>query len=239
MYFYNMNYLKKSDVLFKSRNVRVAFVIAALIFLLTAPMLLLKKEAISLALNQMHHPIPDSFFFYITWLGDGLIFIPVFILLLFRSYVLSAFFAVSIGLEAFIVQVVLKKGIFSELVRPSLYIADFDKLHKITGVDIHSLHTFPSGHSQTVFLVALFLILAYENRPWLHYLLLLTASLTALSRVWLLQHFFVDIWFGGLIGFFVPLILMWMLHRLGKFPASQSHLEYGRIIKSKRLEVKN
>ncbi len=223
-----MNYLRKSDVLFKSRNVRVAFAIAALLFLPGSPLLLLKKEAISLALNQMHHPFADAFFFYITWLGDGLIFIPVFVLLLFRSYVLSAFFAVSIGLEAFIVQVVLKNGIFSELVRPSLYIADFDKLHKVTGVEIHSLHTFPSGHSQTVFLVALFLILAHDNKPWLHYLLLLTASLTAISRVWLLQHFFVDIWFGGLIGFFVPLILMWTLHRFGIYPSDRRYLRFSR-----------
>ncbi len=57
--------------------------------------------------------------------------------------------------------------------------------------------TFPSGHSQTGFSVAMMLILIFnKHRPaWL-----IWASLIALSRVYLGVHFPVDIVFGSLFG---------------------------------------
>ena len=182
-------------------SVRSFSIMTLLVLVLTSPILFFPKENFTLWINQLNTPFLDSFFYYITYLGDGLIFIPVFLLLLFRSYVLSALFAFFVAFEALIVQVVLKKGLLAHLDRPSAYIENFDSLHQIAGVDLHALHTFPSGHTQSVFLVAFFLALAFRKGPWLNLLLIGLAVLTGLSRVYILQHFFVDVWFGAFIGF--------------------------------------
>jgi len=195
-----------------------------LLLVLTAPLLFFPKENFTLWLNQLNTPFLDTFFFYITYLGDGLVFIPVFMVLLFRSYVLSAFFAFFVAFEALFVQLVLKKGIFAGLLRPSAYMDHFDSLHQVAGVDLYALHTFPSGHTQSVFLMAFFLALAFRKGPWLNLLLIGLAALTGLSRVYILQHFFVDIWFGALIGFGIPLITIYLLQKYDKFPISTLRL---------------
>jgi len=104
---------------------------------------------------------------------------------------------------------VLKHGIFDQVARPIKYIANSDALHRVAGVEIHTMHSFPSGHTQTVFL--LFTFLAFMcKRTYGAYFLLLLAVFVGLSRVYLLQHFFIDIWFGSLIGYSIP-VLLWVL----------------------------
>lgn len=207
-------------------SVRSFSIMTLLVLVLSSPILFFPKENFTLWINQLNTPFLDSFFYYITYLGDGLIFIPVFLILLFRSYVLSAFFAFFVAFEALIVQVVLKKGLLAHLARPSAYMENFDSLHQITGVDLHALHTFPSGHTQSVFLVAFFLALAFRKGPWLNLLLMALAVLTGLSRVYILQHFFVDVWFGAFIGFGLPFITIYLLQKYHKFPSSQKRLSF-------------
>lgn len=203
------------------------------VFLISAPLLFFPKENPTFWLNKWHSPFLDHFFFYITYLGDGLVFIPVFIFLLCRNYVLSGFFVFFVAFEAVIVQVLLKKGIFAHLDRPLGYLQDFDLLHQVYGVDLHSLHTFPSGHTQSVFLVAFFLVLALRKRMGVNILILILAVLTGLSRVYILQHFLIDIWFGALIGLGIPFVTIYLLQRFDKFPKSQKHLNCCSLFKKK------
>ena len=195
-----------SDKYFKQFSLMITFVLVV-----SSPLLWLSKETVSIWLNALYTPFLDQFFYYITYLGDGLVFIPVLIFLLFRSYSLSAFFAFFVIIEAIFVQLVLKKGIFSHLDRPSSYIPNFEHLHQVAGVHLHGLHTFPSGHTQSIFLVITFLALVNKKSSAINIFLVTVAIFTALSRVYLLQHFFIDIWFGALIGFGVPVlsILLW------------------------------
>jgi membrane-associated phospholipid phosphatase len=168
--------------------------------LLSSPLLFKEKEFLSLWLNQNHHPFLDAFFKYSTHLGDGLILIPVFIFALRRNYFLSLVFALSTFVESLLVQVVLKNGFFADVVRPIKYIAQSDLLHRVEGVDIHTLHSFPSGHTQTAFLLATFIVL-FCKRSSVAYVLLFLATAVALSRVYILQHFFIDVWVGSIIGY--------------------------------------
>ncbi len=190
--------------------------IALLVF--SAPILFYSKEYFTLWLNAQHSSLLDQVFYYLTHLGDGLVFIPVFVLLLFRNYVLSAFFAAFVGLEAIIVQLVLKKGFFAHLNRPPAYIENFDQLHQVPGVDLHHLHTFPSGHTQSAFLIAFFLVILFQNYKSLQIIIPVLAALVGISRVYLLQHFFIDIWFGALIGFGLPYITILLLQKWNKYP---------------------
>ena len=198
------------------------------LLLLSLPILFLPKEQATFWINDFHTPVLDQFFKYITHLGDGLVFIPVFILFLFRSYVKAGFFAFFVILEAIIVQLVLKKGIFAHLDRPMAYIQDFDLLHQVPGVHLHSLHTFPSGHTQSVFLVAFFLVWAFRKGSAINLVIISIAVLTGLSRVYILQHFFVDVWVGALIGFGLPFITIYLLQRFDRFPISEKRLSFGK-----------
>jgi len=210
-----------SEPLFRS----FSFMVLA-VLLVSSPLLFLNKEFPSIWINQFHSPFLDKLFFYFTYLGDGLILIPVLIFLLFRSYTWAGFFALFIAIEAILVQLVLKKGIFAHLNRPSVYLSNFQDFHQVAGVQLHGLHTFPSGHTQTIFLVITFIILASRKSYLLIIVLLFIAVITALSRVYLLQHFFIDIWFGALIGFFIPVVSIYILQLYNKFPNSQKHLHF-------------
>lgn len=214
------------NTLLGDSSIRGLLIMVIALLLLSAPLLLLPKEQVTFWINGLHNPFLDQFFKYITYLGDGLVFIPVVIFLLFRSYVKAGFFAFFVIFEAIMVQLVLKKGIFAHLDRPMAYIQDFDLLHQVEGVHLHSLHTFPSGHTQSVFLVALFLVWALKKGPVVNLLILSIAVLTGISRVYILQHFFVDVWVGAFIGFGLPFITIYLLQRFGKFPSSEKRLKF-------------
>ncbi len=170
------------------------------ILLLSSPLFLKEKEFLSLWINQLHNPFLDQLFKYATYLGSGWVYIPVLLFALSRNYLMSLILFVSAFIEAGFVQLVLKHGFFNETLRPIRYIVHSELLHKVPGVEIHSLHSFPSGHTQTAFFLYTFLAL-FCKKSSTAYLFLLLALSVALSRVYLLQHFFVDVWFGSLIGY--------------------------------------
>ena len=209
---------------FPVSGIKTGVWVFVLFLIIGIPLLFYPKENFTLWLNEHHNPFLDRFFYYITFLGDGLVFIPVFLLLLYRNYVLSAFFAVFVGLEAVIVQLVLKKGLFAHLNRPPAYIENFDQLYQIPGVELHNLHTFPSGHTQSAFLMAFFLVLLFQNYKYLQVIILIIAALVGISRVYILQHFFVDIWFGAFIGFFLPLLTIYFLQKKQMYPDSYKRI---------------
>lgn len=185
------------------------------VLLLSSPLLFMEKEFLSLWLNKLHNPFLDFLFKYSTYLGDGWLLIPLFLFVLSRNYFLSLVFALATVIESVLVQLVLKNGFFADVVRPIKYIAQSNLLHRVDGVDIHTMHSFPSGHTQTAFLLVSILILFCKRRSSA-YALLFLAMLIGLSRVYLLQHFFIDIWFGALIGYLFPVIIGLLFYKYSR-----------------------
>ncbi len=182
------------------------------LLLLSSPLLFKDKTVLNIWLNQHHTLFLDYFFKYVTNLGNGWVLLFVLLLALSRNYFLSFVFVLSVLFEFLLVQIVLKHGFFEDIVRPIKYIANSDLLHKVPGVNISTLHSFPSGHTQTAFLVFAFLTL-FCKRRFLAYMFLLFAVSVALSRVYLLQHFFIDVWFGALIGYLFLVILLFLFNK--------------------------
>ena len=214
----------KPNTIFSETAFRNLIIIMSIVLLFSSYLLFIDKKAPTFWLNQYHTPFLDTLFYYFTYFGDGLILIPILLFLLFKSYVWAGFFALFTIIEATLVQLVLKKGFFAHLDRPSAYIENFSELHQVTGVHLHALHTFPSGHTQTIFLVITIIAMAYKKGLGFNLTLLFIAILTALSRVYLLQHFFMDIWFGAFIGFSIPVISIYLIQKYGKFPKSEKSL---------------
>ena len=216
----------ESNTIFSNHSFKYLTLMILLILALSSPFLFIDKALPTFWINQFHTPFLDHLFYYFTYLGDGLILLPVVVFLMFKKYIWAGLFAFFTIFEAVLVQLILKKWLFAHIDRPASYIPNFDELHQVAGVNIHHLHSFPSGHTQTIFMVIVFLALSSQTSFWTNTLLILIAIITALSRVYLLQHFFIDIWFGAFLGFSIPVIGIYILQKMRKFPQSQKRLSF-------------
>lgn len=188
------------------------FIIPSLIFLLLASILLIyfPKAELHVILNKTNSPFFDIFFKYATYLGDGVMIAILFIALLFVKYRYAfAFLAGSLTTAIFVN--IIKKVVLHDICRPSKYFELFEtyQLHFVEGVKLHSWNSFPSGHTATAFNVFITLaIITKDNKIKLLYFV--AALLAAYSRVYLSQHFLLDITAGSVIGIsFMLLFWVW------------------------------
>ncbi len=77
-------------------------------------------------------------------------------------------------------------------------------------------NSFPSGHTLSAFALYSFLAFSLKNKTLAAATLLVLATLVALSRVYLLQHFLRDILMGSLLG--VALAVFWYYFQFRLFP---------------------
>ncbi len=191
------------------------FYIPYLIFvlLLTALILTNSKADLHLWLTSFNSPVADTFFHYYTFVGDWIPF-AIAALLLFYNYRITIFILIS--------QMVC--GIFSVTIkhlwnepRPVQYFKQLFptiQLHQVAGEHLHSFHSFPSGHTISAF--ALFLALSFfTKKPTLHFLYFLLAVFVGFSRIYLSQHFAIDVLVGSVIGVIVTVLCKYVFE---KFP---------------------
>ncbi len=150
--------------------------------------------------NQFNSPFFDVFFKYATYLGDGTAIAVLTLILLFIKYRYALAFLIGSLITSGIVHL-FKQLLLAEMYRPSKYFELFETyhLHLVQGVTLRSLQSFPSGHTSTSFNVFLMLALLTKNH-YLKFGYFILAILVAFSRVYLSQHFFVDILAGSFIG---------------------------------------
>lgn len=182
--------------------IRNPFVIfsAGLAILLLIPLLLTSKGDIFLWVNAMHKPVLDIFFKYWTHLGNGIFLALLLVFFLFYKYYFAVVAVFSIVIQSILVSI-FKRWLFAGLPRPVAFFGDEMNLHLVDGVDVHVVNTFPSGHSTTAF--SFFALLAFAfalRKPWLSMLFFIMAFLVGVSRVYLAQHFFVDVYAGACFG---------------------------------------
>lgn len=183
----------------KSNNFFLLPYLVVLIILFPV-LLIYTKPEIHLWINQHNSPLFDWFFKHLTFLGDGLFIIIPAIILLFFSLRHFVFLVVTYFSTGLITQL-LKRLFFEDVIRPSKYFHDLYSLHLVDGVNMLSGRSFPSGHSTSAFALFLCLALILRNR-FVKSLCFLLACLVAFSRVYLSQHFLVDIIAGSIIGSF-------------------------------------
>lgn len=156
-------------------------------------------------LNRLHTPHGDIFMKYLTDFGDGLFVILVILSLLWVRYDYFLVGALSFAITALIVQF-LKHIVFSDMTRPLKYLGENIGLHLVEGVQVHSYNTFPSGHSTTAFMVFCLISLVIEHKK-VGFLLFFSALFISLTRPYLVQHFFIDTYFGAILGVTITLII--------------------------------
>lgn len=172
---------------------------AHLVFLiLCAPLVFLPKGSFELWLNELHTPWLDVFFRYITYLGDGVTSALLVVILLTFNYYKTIVYTTAILFDTFVIQVLGKRLFFPHLVRPKNFYGEEIVLNFVEGVKTHGHHTFPSGHTGSAFVWLGFLALILPRKYGL--VLFFIALMAGVSRVYIQQHFFIDIYVGSIIG---------------------------------------
>ena len=149
-------------------------------------------------LNNLHSPGLDVFFKYATHLGDGVALAVAVVFLLIKKLRFGLILGL-VGIVQVIISWFLKHIVFGKTPRPKNYFEDLSQFSFVEGVKLNGWNSFPSGHTMTAFSVAAFLMLMFKRPIW-SVLLITGAVLVGISRIYLFQHFLVDVLVGSLIG---------------------------------------
>ncbi|MBI3219666.1 MAG: phosphatase PAP2 family protein [Bacteroidetes bacterium] len=166
------------------------------LFLCILSLVIPKGEDV-LFINGNHSELLDRFFSIITHLGAGHLLILILIVSLFIRFQFSLL-TVAAWISHGVVCSIFKRVFFRHLDRPKQLI-DNQLLHFIPNVDVHAHFSFPSGHTATIFCICFLLSLGIKNRI-ATVLLMLVALAVGYSRIYLLQHFLMDVAAGATIG---------------------------------------
>lgn len=182
------------------------FYIPYIIFALTVSLIIIlnDKAALHLRLASFYTETGDIFFKYYTEVGGNTPFYVIGVLLFYR-YRIALILLVTQLSTGLIVQIIKRSW---DAPRPVKYFADNYpdiELHKIAGAKLYAHNSFPSGHTTSAF--AFFLVLACcTKNKFLQFLCFALAVLVGFSRVYLSQHFVVDMLAGSFIGVTVTLL---------------------------------
>jgi membrane-associated phospholipid phosphatase len=200
------------------------------LFLWTCSILLLfNKVQIHLFINQNHSENFDTIFKFLTLLGEGLFVLCICFGLLFLRYRFALVQVLAFAFSGLAAQF-LKRFVFADALRPRAYFDNLPEysLRFVEGVDVANFYSFPSGHTTTAF--AFFMLFAFiSERKGLKLLFIVIAAMVGYSRMYLSQHFLVDVVFGSLLGVISALLFHWLVMGIKK-PAldlsARNHLNF-------------
>lgn len=204
------------------RHYRLATAFSVLMILVAAAFVWwFGKDQSFLIINKYNSPRFDYFFTYFTYLGDGAIWVPLFVYILLwkRDFFLAAVVALVV---CTVFTHLLKRVVFPHEFRPIMVLKD--RVHIIEGLTINRLHSFPSGHTSTAFTLMLLLVFIIRRRFWTFFFPLV-AFFVGYSRVYLAQHFVTDVLVGMMIGIISSFlaILVYDYYRRKKAAAAQEN----------------
>ncbi|WP_299284292.1 phosphatase PAP2 family protein [uncultured Mucilaginibacter sp.] len=173
-------------------------------------MLVFSKEEIYFAINHIHTAFADVFFENLTNLGDSLgctiIAIIVFLINFRKGFLLATSYIIS-----FIISQTIKHLVKAP--RPHLFFAKkLSGIYLVKGVTILDTNSFPSGHSVSAFTAALVLTYVAKKKWWGSFMLIF-AVLIAYSRMYLSEHFLIDVTAGSALGIVVTSIWLFWIDR--------------------------
>lgn len=194
--------------------------IAMLVALFVMP-----KADLHLVLNGYHTPFLDRFFFHYTHFCNWPMYVLMALPLLCRRPVWSFVFGASEGLSAIVAHIVKAcwsmprpKVFFESLMdeHPALYDAWQQTI--VEGVNLHSWHSFPSGHTTAFFAFFAVLAFVYAEDRWpckqlVGFVCFVLALLGGYSRIYLSQHFTLDVCVGMVIGVLTTVLVMFVFLR--------------------------
>ena len=194
------------DLIRSRRN----FFIGYLVFFTTTSFFLFffEKHEGHLLINSCHSPLWDNFFKNITHLGDGIavgVLGLIFLLLQIRKGLIVWLAG---GLSGMITQF-FKRSVFTSHYRPIKYFEqnypDIE-LPLVSGIEMHSNFSFPSGHTTAAFAMMTAVALLSKSKI-ADVVFILAAIVISFSRVYISQHFLEDVLAGSFVGTIVSVLV--------------------------------
>jgi len=170
------------------------------------------RNAVFLSLNADLGKIADSFFSFCTDAAEGWIWIPYFILLVTLFKKDGRLILYNFLISTLLTQIP-KQFIWPNITRPTASGMDPLKIHTVHGIELHILNSFPSGHTATAFTIFL-LSVYFFPQPRIIFIGFIYAILCGYSRIYLGQHFPLDIAGGILVAIASFHISQWLRHSL-------------------------
>jgi membrane-associated phospholipid phosphatase len=168
------------------------------------------RIAVFLFLNTDGGAFMDQFFKWATWGAEGWVWIPYFAIVFgwfkkdFKLIILNFL------LSTLLTQIP-KRFIWDTISRPIASGIPLDEIHTVPGVVMHSWNSFPSGHTATAFTLFLLTIYLFPTK-WVFAIGAIFAMICAYSRVYLGQHFPMDLG-GGILVAVMSVQLSIMIHQ--------------------------
>jgi len=180
------------------------------------------KGDLHLLLCERHTPARDIFYRYYTHVGEWFPYVLCVALLLFGRIGDGVFASAAMILSA------LSTQLFKHIInapRPVIWFSQNYpdiQLPLVEGVKMNHWYSFPSGHTTSFFALAFVAsIIATKKLSNINYplsfllqiLLFLFAALGAYSRIYLSQHFTMDVFGGILVGTLITILCYAVLYR--------------------------
>ncbi len=190
----------------------IHYIVCCLLFFLFGGVLLffIEKPDVIFFFSERRTPFLDFFFTNITKMGEEIMYLVFLISFLF----IKVRYAILIPLIGIVVSILsfFTKSFFAHN-RPKIFLEDMklmDQVNFVEGIKLLVGPTsFPSGHTMSAF--ALFGLVAFMfpmKKIW-GVIFFSFALLIGLSRNYLVQHFFQDIYLGALMGFGLSILFYW------------------------------
>ncbi len=195
---------------FKLNTITIVITLAVVIIFGSFLTYYIGKNNLSYVINGFHTPVADFVMKYLTHTGDGVFAVVLGLYWMFFVNKKEAIYLlITYGVSSLITQT-LKRVYFAEVLRPVKILA-LDRLHFIEGVVLNQQLSFPSGHATTAFAIAVSLSLIIM-RARISIAFIALATIIALSRVYLLQHFITDVIAGAIIGSASAFVLFFIMN---------------------------
>ncbi|MBX3044977.1 MAG: phosphatase PAP2 family protein [Candidatus Kapabacteria bacterium] len=181
------------------------FLISYSVFLLLGVILLslIDKGDAVIFFNPYRGSSWDYFFILFSDIGEGLyfgLFLVILALLKIKYLVQGVVIYLGTGLVTQIF-----KNIFN-IPRPKIFFEGTDLITYVPDIKLMAYNAFPSGHTTSGFAIFLFLAIITKNKQ-LGIIFLIMAVLVGISRIYLVQHFFIDVYFGSMVGVIFTLLI--------------------------------
>ena len=184
---------KAPNLYIKARNLSI---LGGLLLIATSAYL--GRIPVFLFLNTDGGAIIDQFFKWTTWGAEGWVWIPYLIVLVtwFKKDV--KLIVLNFLLSTLITQIS-KHVIWDDITRPILSGIPLNQIHTVPGQVTHAYNSFPSGHTATAFTLFLLTVYLFPTK-WVFTVGVIYAIICAYSRVYLGQHFPMDLGGGMLVA---------------------------------------
>ncbi len=155
--------------------------------------------------SSLHSSLLNQIFINITQIAETPGVIIFLILVALLNYRYLPVFLVNLIVLALVVTF-LKHLVFANAMRPSILLADKGALNFVPGVEIMHNFSFPSGHTAAAFAMCFLFALLFKN-TWLSFAMFTIATLVGISRLYLLQHFYEDVYAGAIVGMLISFVV--------------------------------